>query len=168
MKQLLYLAAFGIISLSACKKTPIAKADDKAMVETELDAFVANLTSNMPADVTALEQRITEYMNTHDYVFYGSTVTVLNPITKKAAYSPYVYRETKKTLSSNHSLMDPSYKIDEQAWLRDPIDQNQAIWTEPYFDEGGGDVWMQTHSVPIYLNSVLIGVATTDVRVKKP
>jgi hypothetical protein len=42
--------------------------------------------------------------------------------------------------------------------------ENKEIWSEPYFDAGGGEIWMKTLSIPIRKNGVVIGVATTDMR----
>eukprot|EP00889_Picochlorum_renovo_P007185 jgi/Picre1/34215/NNA_001689.t1 len=70
--------------------------------------------------------------------------------------------------------MASSYSINEQAWLREPIDQGKAIWTDPYFDEGGGSIWMRTRSYPIFNstsgseNDDIVAVATTDIRVEAP
>jgi hypothetical protein len=47
--------------------------------------------------------------------------------------------------------------------LRLPIQKGHAIWTAPYLDEGSGEIWMQTLSVPVFINSVIFTVATTDI-----
>ncbi|MFN6244412.1 MAG: hypothetical protein ACK4Y8_08670 [Bacteroidota bacterium] len=36
------------------------------------------------------------------------------------------------------------------------------MWTAPYFDAGGGNIWMKTRSVPVKVNGKIIAVATTD------
>lgn len=61
--------------------------------------------------------------------------------------------------------MDASYKIDEQPWLREPVDTESAVWSDPYFDEGGGNITMETYSVPIVVEGRVVGVATTDLPV---
>jgi sigma-B regulation protein RsbU (phosphoserine phosphatase) len=66
------------------------------------------------------------------------------------------------------NLAEPAYQIDEQAWLRLPIDSGYAIWTEPYFDSGGGEVWMRTRAVPVIVGSEIVAVATTDIEVEEP
>jgi hypothetical protein len=50
----------------------------------------------------------------------------------------------------------------DQLWLRQPIDSGFPIWTAPYFDAGGGNIWMKTRSVPVIVNGQIIAVATTD------
>jgi len=66
----------------------------------------------------------------------------------------------------------PTYFFGSTVTLLDangkPIDLKKPYWTEPYFDAGGGDIWMQTYSVPIIINNKVVAVATTDLAVDKP
>lgn len=132
--------------------------------EQALDAFVATLIAN-PPDSTNLAPRVSEYLLAQTNDFFGATVTLLDD-EGKAAYSPYWYR-LNGTLGYKN-LAEPGYQIDEQSWLRLPIDEGMAVWTAPYFDEGGGEIWMRTRSVPVYINSVIFAVATTDIEVEQP
>jgi hypothetical protein len=52
--------------------------------------------------------------------------------------------------------------------LRKPIDTKLPYWTAPYFDTGGGEIWMKTYSYPIIVNNKVIAVATTDLAVDQP
>ena len=135
-----------------------------ATIENALDSFTKTLIISPPSD-TDLGGRIHIYLATHPNIFYGSTVTLLDSM-GKAFYSPYYFRKNGGIEST--SLMDPSYKIDGQDWLRQPIDLGYPIWTEPYFDAGGGDIWMRTRSVPVYIDGRIFAVATTDLQVDKP
>jgi sigma-B regulation protein RsbU (phosphoserine phosphatase) len=162
---LAFIAVF--LVLSGCQKVPLADVDDQALVVQELDLFAAQLASSFPADSNELKSLLAEYVSTHPAVFFGATVAVLNA-NGQVEYSPYVYRPNGKDIVHSNGLMDSTYQINEQAWLRDPIDQGISVWTEPYFDEGGGNIWMQTRAVPIILGGVVRAVATTDVRVKRP
>ena len=97
--------------------------------------------------------------------FYGSTVTLLGGDDGKAVCSPYVYRVAEGgQWERTDSLMDASYKIDEQPWLREPVDTESAVWSDPYFDEGGGNITMITYSVPIVVEGRVVGVSFDDVR----
>ena len=42
--------------------------------------------------------------------------------------------------------------------------QGKPVWTPAYFDEGGGNVWMVTHTVPFYRQGAFDGVAIADVQ----
>ena len=97
---------------------------------------------------------------------YGSTVTLLGAGEGKAFCSPYVFRaaddEGTYSWKQTDSLMDPAYQIDEQEWLREPVDTKSPVWSDPYFDEGGGNIEMETYSVPLIVGGEVVGVATTD------
>lgn len=152
-----------IFDSCAWGEAPIVPDQDLPMIAKELETFANSLTEAVLANKTALSDAIYDYLEFHGPEYFGSTVTVLE--NGKAVYSPYVYQDEKGALVRTDDLMDPSYKIDEQPWLREPIEQGEAIWTEPYFDEGGGNIWMRTRSYPISLSGGVHAVATTDVRV---
>ena len=159
-----FIPAVFALALTACQKVPAADADDQAFVAQELAVFASELEASLPTDTSALKAA---YLGSHPSVFYGATVALLDT-NGLVVSSPYVYRPDGVELVYSSGLMDSAYQINSQAWLRDPIDQATSVWTEPYFDEGGGDIWMKTRSVPIYQNGSIRAVATTDVRVKKP
>jgi phosphoserine phosphatase RsbU/P len=52
-------------------------------------------------------------------------------------------------------------------WYLVPAQLGHPIWSEPYFDESGGDIVMTTYSVPIFRDQgprrTLLGVITADV-----
>lgn len=81
-------------------------------------------------------------------------------------YGAYQY-ETRYGIR-NKILGSPSYNYFEYDWYRLPRVLNKPVWTEPYFDEGGGDTLMCTYSVPFYTydkkgNKVFSGVLTLDI-----
>ena len=154
------------ISFVACQDddVPTPVVDPMEIIETELDIFVSSLISNTP-DSANLASRIADYLNAQPNSFFGSTVTLLDT-SGKATYSPYLYRSGDSLGYLN--LADTSYHIDNQDWLRQPIDDQKAVWTEPYFDAGGGEIWMRTRSVPVLIDRKIIAVATTDLEVEKP
>jgi len=161
--RFLSIAILLIFGACAHGKAPIVPDQDLPAIADELEIFANSLTEAVLANKTALSDAIVKYLESHGPEYFGSTVAVLE--NGKAVYSPYVYHDEKGALVRTDDLMDPSYKIDEQPWLREPIEQGEAIWTEPYFDEGGGNIWMRTRSYPINLSDGVRAVATTDVRV---
>jgi sigma-B regulation protein RsbU (phosphoserine phosphatase) len=78
------------------------------------------------------------------------------------AYGPYYYRKPDGTLEFVQ-LANADYNYFQWHWYRSPRDEGRAIWTEPYFDEGGGDVLMTTRSVPFRRDDLFWGVATIDI-----
>jgi hypothetical protein len=153
--------AVGLLLLvSACNK----ENDQNPLLSYEiaLDAFVADLQAN-PLDSAGLSDRVRDYLAAQSGSFFGTTVALLDN-TGKAYYSPYWFRLNDTLAMKN--LADSTYQIDEQEWLRLPIESGYAIWTEPYFDAGGGEVWMRTRAVPVLKNNEIVAVATTDVKVQ--
>ncbi len=131
-------------------------------VENALDQFAASLVSNPPTTANA-SARVKQYMQTiavPPQSFYGATVTLLDTM-GVAKYSPYWYR-SGDSLRTLDLAADSTYLINSQPWLRQPIDNGGPIWTAPYFDAGGGNIWMKTRSVPVKVNGKIIAVATTD------
>lgn len=154
-----------LLAVNSCKETETSiPVDSLKPIETALDSFVATLVRN-PPNKTDISDRIKNYLLAQPNTFFGSTVSLLDS-TEKVSYSPYWYRLNGSLAMKN--LADTTYHIDSQSWLRLPIDGKKAVWTEPYFDAGGGEIWMRTRSVPVYINGKIIAVATTDLEVEKP
>lgn len=158
------LMLFIVASFISCKKEEATTPEQN--VENALNAFVASLVTN-PPNSSDVSERVKQYMQTiavPPQYFYGSTVTLLDTA-GHATYSPYWFRSADSLLTINLAA-DSSYHIDAQPWLREPIDGGVAIWTAPYFDAGGGNIWMKTRSVPVVVNGRIVAVATTDLPVQ--
>jgi sigma-B regulation protein RsbU (phosphoserine phosphatase) len=79
-------------------------------------------------------------------------------------FAPYVFRSAEGV--SFKYLNAESLNYFEWDWYRLPRESKQACWTEPYFDEGGGEVLMCTYSVPFFANKQdkeIKGVVTIDI-----
>ena len=55
------------------------------------------------------------------------------------------------------------YTTGEWQWWSEPKNSGKGIWTDPYYDEGAGNIVMTTYSVPFYRDGKFQGVATVDV-----
>lgn len=87
----------------------------------------------------------------------------------KGMFAPYYYRRLNGSLAFA-DLAVPSYDYLERGWYKTPKEIQAPVWTEPYFDEGGGNVVMTTYAVPFYRYSkagkrVFAGISTADVSV---
>jgi len=96
---------------------------------------------------------------------YGATIAlepyVLDQTT--AAFAPYFYR--KEGRIEYVDLATDQYVYLERDWYTTPRKLKQPVWSEPYFDTGGGGILMTTYSVPIYRTTnkkQIIGVVTAD------
>lgn len=76
-------------------------------------------------------------------------------------YSPYSYREGDSIKSKQLGTNDYNYHYMD--WYQIPRLLNTPYWSEPYYDEGGGNIIMTTYSYPIYdNNNKIIAIFTAD------
>lgn len=80
-------------------------------------------------------------------------------------YAPYIYEKGKNV--STRLLGSSSYDYFKMDWYRLPKLLHKPVWTEPYFDKGGGNALMCTYSIPFYktVNGIntFAGVLTMDI-----
>lgn len=78
------------------------------------------------------------------------------------AFAPYYFKGADgvafRYLSSDYFYDD---------WYQIPHELGHPVWSEPYYDEGGGDIIMATYSVPFYREVLgkrrIIGIVTADI-----
>ena len=81
---------------------------------------------------------------------------------KGQAFSPYAYHDS--TGIHTKQLNTQEYDYLHQEWYTKPIEQGKSTWSEPYFDEGGGEVMMITYSQPIINNNgEIYAIQTADI-----
>lgn len=138
--------------------------DLQTAVVASLDALVAELSAERPADAAAYTARLRDYLDAHP-AYYGSAAAMLDEAGRVTG-CPYVYRT-----ENGYDTLDlsaPSYNLEEQDWFTMPLETNAGVWTAPYFDAGGGEIWMITRSVPIRDDEGVFAVITTDLPVDPP
>jgi hypothetical protein len=148
----------------ACGGTPESEETGRKSVETALDALAVELAGNRPSDAAGFAERLQAYLEAHP-AFFGAAAALVDPPGAVSA-SPYVYRT-----GESYTLKDlaaPAYHIEEQEWFALPLSTRESAWTDPYFDAGGGEVWMITRSVPVRDSSGLFAIVTTDLVVDDP
>ena len=81
-------------------------------------------------------------------------------------YAPYYYRKADGT-AEFVQVGNPEYNHFKWDWYRLPKETGRALWTEPFFDEGGGDVLMTTRTEPFQREGKFQGVATIDIALQQ-
>ena len=76
-------------------------------------------------------------------VISGSTVALTD---KNLA--PYSFSTADGTVQTS-SLATEAYDYKNQEWFLKPLELQGGYWSEPYFDEGGGNMLMTTYSLPV-------------------
>ena len=148
----------------ACSSSAPNEEELKAEVESALDTLAAELAVERPAEATEYPDRLRAYLDAHP-AFYGSAAALLDSDGTITA-SPYVYRTSDDFATLD--LAVPSYNIDSQVWVTAPLAANEGVWTDPYFDAGGGEIWMITRSVPVRDADGIFAIVTTDLPVEAP
>jgi len=99
---------------------------------------------------------------------YGSTIAFA-PYGfdgQRLSFAPYYYRKQPGTVSFTW-LGNERYRYFTMDWFQLPRELGRATWSEPYFDEGGGNVLMSTYSVPFWRDTGgerrFAGVVTADI-----
>src|SRR5262245_21713595 len=98
---------------------------------------------------------------------YGSTIAVEagSVDSGPGPFAPYFFRGSSGIAFSDLAL--DSYSYQTLPWYRRAADGLEPVWSSPYFDEGGGEIWMVTYSVPFFRRPAdaprgLAGVVTAD------
>lgn len=98
---------------------------------------------------------------------YGSTIAFepYSFIPDKKYFAPYYYNKEGKL--AYVQLGSEEYDYFNLDWYKIPKEKSEDLWTEPYFDEGGGNIIMTTYSCPFYYKKEFKGIATVDVSLMK-
>lgn len=88
-----------------------------------------------------------------------------SPDVSATGFAPYVCRTTDgKGLRTMNLALDLKYNFVKAPWFVDAGPEPHGVWSEPYFDAGGGDQFMTTYSMSFVADDELpAGVATADV-----
>ena len=106
--------------------------------------WIAQWCLDVPDSLHRVAQRIVE----DNPVVIGSTVALVPGYNKRLPlYSPYVFKGPAGLEFKD--LGTGEYDYPSQEWFVKPLELEQGYWSEPYIDEGGGEVLMTTYSYPI-------------------
>ena len=108
--------------------------------------------------------RVCERIVADNPVVAGSTVALVEGYrADRPLYSPYVFRGDDGSLRAL-SLATAEYDYPHQEWFVKPLELDEGYWSEPYVDEGGGEMLMTTFSLPIRdAKGVQAAVITADI-----
>ncbi len=93
---------------------------------------------------------------------FGSALALDPGSPLKKLYCKYYYRSGDSIREK--WLMPPKYDYLHSAWYYKVKQSRKPAWSEPYFDKGGGEVYMTTYSYPVIdQHKHFLGVVTADV-----
>ncbi|MDA2919827.1 SpoIIE family protein phosphatase [Desulfobacterota bacterium AH_259_B03_O07] len=80
-------------------------------------------------------------------------------------FAPYFYKDNGDIKFTY--LGGDTYRYFHWDWYQIPKELDKPQWSEPYYDEGGGNIIMSTYSVPFYKNiegkKKFMGIVTADI-----
>ena len=107
---------------------------------------------------------ITERLLENNDFIYGSAVA-FEPdyyASEGHYFSPYSYRDENGEIRSKQ-LGNDTYDYHYMDWYQIPKLLKEPYWSEPYYDDGGGEMMMTTYSVPLFdANGDLYAIITAD------
>ncbi len=142
----------------------VARIEQELRVVEQIPHMVAGMMEVDPIEEDSLFVLLERIVENNDNVF-GAAV----------AFEPWFYQHKGKYfcpyafLDGDHvrsmSLGGDAYDYFHLDWYQIPNMLRKPYWTEPYFDEGGGDMLISTYSFPFYTKGgqQFAGIATVDV-----
>lgn len=174
--SILFIAAITIVAITSHK---LITEEAKRSAQNMLDASICDIEKKL-LPTESKTQSVAWYVShqkcdTAALRFLTTAVVKdLDIIGSCVAYAPYAYDSTKyyfmyytsdvdKELKSR-LLGDDSYNYFSMDWFRVPYETKKPYWSNPYFDEGGGDCLMATYSYPLIgKDRKVYAVVTADI-----
>lgn len=146
--------------------------DQTFMVAAEQARAMSVMVENLPITESDYRRLLPAMIKDAPQSFYGSIVAfepyAFEP--QRQYFGPYAYRESGKEVKFT-VLGSEEYQYFYFDWFHIPKLLLQPVWSEPYFDEGGGNVLMTTYSYPFYRQrhgrKFFSGVVTVDISLSR-
>ena len=175
--SLLFLAAILVVAVSS--HTIIASESTKTAQALLNDAIsqIEKRLEGVESTVKGAVWTVSENLDAPDHM-YDITRKVIeaddNIVGSAIAFSAYYYPD--KYYYSPYSFINESGEVESKQlgtdkydyftseWYAAPVQKGEPCWSEPYFDEGGGQMLMSTYSYPIIdENGMPVAVMTADI-----
>ncbi|MBM4313508.1 MAG: HAMP domain-containing protein [Deltaproteobacteria bacterium] len=133
----------------------------------KVPSYLARSLESSKPSLTELQKRIIDLLQTNSEIFGSAVAYEPYAFDGKSRYSaPYICRGQYGVLVPSF-LGNDEYQYFFLDWYQMPKELGKPVWSEPYFDEGAGNIMMSTYSVPFYnyKNGKLIftGIVTADI-----
>ena len=142
-------------------------------IENILNSVEVAIENNLPAIEHNLDDPIKMYEMVRRIVrinpmISGSAIAFKPNYNDKenVFFSPYAYYDSLGIHTKQLSM--DGYNYTNKNWFKKPFEEKKESWSEPYYDEGGGEMIMTTYSCPIFDNdSNVVAVVTADLSLDK-
>lgn len=158
IKEEASLRAKGQLDATTAQIMDIVNQVESSVRNTE---WIASWAIENPDSLGAVSRRLVQ----DNPVIVGSTIAMVPGYYKdKPLCSPYYFQDfhTKKLIFK--TLATEEYDYPSQEWFKKPMELGHEYWSEPYIDEGGGDILMTTYSFPIRdVKGDIAAILTADI-----
>ena len=129
-------------------------------IAVENTAWVVPNSLGSPDSLYAITERL---LRNNEFIYGSAIAFEPNYYSSEGHYfSPYSYRGKNGNIRSRQ-LGTETYDYHYMDWYQIPKLLDRPYWSEPYYDDGGGDKMMTTYSKPLYdANGKLYAVITAD------
>ena len=123
--------------------------------------WVAEWCLEYPDSLVRIPQRVVS----ENPVVVGSTMALVPGYSATyPLYAPYVAKDLETGELRLLSLATEEYDYPSMEWFTKPIELDDSYWSEPYFDENGGNILMTTFSMPVKdKNGSIAAILTADI-----
>ena len=122
----------------------------------------APLFENKLGDTGAIMPMVERFV-TSDSLIMGGCVALLPAHDREPKIMEYVSLDPEGRPVGKH-LGSKDYDYTTMPWFTNALKADSPVWSDPYFDKGGGNKMMVTCSYPLHVsNGKTVGVLTADV-----
>jgi sigma-B regulation protein RsbU (phosphoserine phosphatase) len=134
---------------------------DQAEGAVRNSLWIAEWCLDNPDSLVRVPQRVVD----NNPVVVGSTIALMPEYSEKyPLYAPYATRDPENGELQTLSLATDDYDYPSQEWFIKPLEFQDGYWSEPYYDEGGGNMLMTTFSMPVKdRNGKVAAILTADI-----
>ena len=116
-------------------------------IAVENTAWIVSHLVESPEAMYDITKRLLE---NNDFIYGASVAFEPNYYASEGHYfSPYSYRDENDSIRTIQ-LGDDTYDYHYMDWYQIPKLLDRPYWSEPYYDDGGGEMMMTTYSRPLY------------------
>ena len=134
-------------------------------IAVENTAWIVPKSLDYPDSVYAITERL---LRNNEFIYGSAIAFEPNYYSSQGHYfSPYSYKGRNGNIRSRQ-LGTETYDYHYMDWYQIPKLLNRPYWSEPYYDDGGGNMMMTTYSKPLYdKDGKLYGVITADLSLER-
>jgi sigma-B regulation protein RsbU (phosphoserine phosphatase) len=133
----------------------------------KVPSYLARSLGSSKPTLPEIQKRIRDLLQTNPEIFGSAVAYEPYAFDSKTLYfAPYICRGKDGGFVPSF-LGNNEYQYFFQDWFQAPKELDKPLWSEPYFDEGAGNIIMSTYSIPFYSNKrgkqIFTGIVTADI-----